>query len=94
MLVNSRSVPSGDDSHRRLSVRRFVIWPIPRVLRRVVSQSKGMTSVGEDQIANLAEITEDCCSCVLHFLPIVLATESLTHLLQENRLIESVHVFS
>ena len=53
-----------------------------------------MTSVGEDQIASLAEITEDCCSCVLHFLPIVLATESLIHLLQENGLIQSVHVFS
>ena len=36
-----------------------------------------MTNVGEDQIASLAEITEDCRGCVLHFLPIVLATESL-----------------
>jgi hypothetical protein len=43
---------------------------------------------------SLAEITEDYCSCVLPFLPIVLATESLIHLLQENRLIQSVHVFS
>jgi len=77
-----------------VSVRRFVIWPIPRVSRRVVTQSKGMTSGGEDQIASLVEITEDCCSCALHFLPIVLATQSLIHLLQENRLIQSVHVFS
>ena len=53
-----------------------------------------MTSVGEDQIASLAEITEDSCSCVLHFLPIVLATERLLHLLQENGLIQSVRVFS
>ena len=63
-------------------------------MRRVVSQSKGTTSVGEDQIASLAEITEDSCSCVLHFLPIVLATERLLHLLQENGLIQSVRVFS
>jgi hypothetical protein len=45
-------------------------------------RAKGMTSVGEDQFASLTEITEDCCICVLHFLLIVLATESLIHLLQ------------
>jgi hypothetical protein len=53
-----------------------------------------MTGVAENQIASLAEIAEDCCSCVLHSLPIVLATESLIHLLQENRPIQSVHMFS
>jgi len=65
-ILGAGDQPERDAFHRGLFIGRFVVQPIPSLLRCVIPQGSGMTDAGKNQLAGPAEIANHRCHGILY----------------------------